>query len=149
MSDPDHEVDPVGSPTGWVHPLFGTDPEVAREEAPGNAWRQRSEQVEHISPRWCVVTLASCYRLDLRDGTVVRTERAGPDRVAVDLRLVPHNTLPGDGAPVRLWAVLDCRLAEPMVLLLDLVGDGRHATFRVTTPVVAIRPDPGPGEPPA
>lgn len=149
MSDSDHESDPVDSPIGWVHPMFGSDPELAREDAPGNVCRQRSERIERTSPRWCISTLASCYRLDLRDGTVVRTERGGPDRVAVDLGLVPHNQLPGDGTPVRLWAVLDCRLAEPMVLLLDLAGDGRHATFRVTTPVVAIHPAPGPDEPSA
>lgn len=145
--DPGGETVPVESPLGWVYPVWYADGE--RVNAPGLAWRRRSERIERTSLVWTVRTRASCYRLDLREGTVVRTELQGGDRAAVDQGLVAHGRLRGDAVPVQLWAVLDCRRGEPMVLLLDLAGDGRRGTCRVTTAVVAIDPEAGHGERPA
>jgi hypothetical protein len=131
---------------GWVHCTFWATGDLAADDAPGLRWRHWSERVERTSTVWTVRTLASRYRLDLREGTFVRTELQGGDCVAVESGMVPRNELPGDATPVRLWAVLDCRVNEPMVLMIDLVGDGRRGTFRVTTPVAAIHPGPGDDE---
>lgn len=136
----------VRSPSGWVHPVLYSHLEPDDRSAPGAAWRHRSQQIEQVSRHWSVRTLASRYRLNLAAGTVSRLELDEADRAAVDAGFVPHNLLTGDGDPLILLAVFDCRLEQPMVLLLDydldVNGQGKAGTIRVTTPVIAINAAP-------
>jgi hypothetical protein len=129
-----------------VHPDLYAHVDPDDRSAPGTGWRDRSQQIEQVSRHWSVHTLASRYRLDLAAGTVTRLELEEADRVAVDAGFVPHNLLTGDGEPLVLLAVLDCRIERPMVLLLDydraVNGPGRAGTIRITTPVLAISPAP-------
>jgi hypothetical protein len=125
-----------------VHPDLYAQVGPDDRGAPGTGWREWSQRIEQVSRHWSVRTLASRYRLDLAAGTATRLELDEVDRVAVEAGFVPHNLLTGDGEPLGLLAVLDCRVEQPMVLLLDydrdVNGPGRAGTIRVTTPVIAI-----------
>ena len=75
--------------------------------------------------RWLVTTQESEYGLAIRNGRVTR-------------RPVIGDPLRADGDWVPLLGVLDLEPGRPMVLLLDVRGEGQP-TIRISTPVVRIR----------
>ena len=75
--------------------------------------------------QWVVTTDESEYTLDIGHGLVRR-------------RPVTGDHLRADGDWVPLLAVFDLEVGRPMVLLLDVRGDGRP-TFRFSTRVVRIQ----------
>ena len=77
------------------------------------------------SVRWLVTTGESEYTLDMLHGLLKRRPITGAQ-------------LRADGDWVPLLAVLALEVGLPMVLLLDVRGDGRP-TIRVSTRVVRIR----------
>ena len=75
--------------------------------------------------RWLVTTRESEYTLDVLHGLLKR-------------RPITGGRLRADGDWVPLLAVLALEVGRPMVLRLDVRGDGRP-TIRVSTRVVRIR----------
>lgn len=91
----------------------------------------------HHPLQWEVETISAFYRIDMRDGLIVRTRKAIPAHAdwpeASLLRL--------DGDCMSLLAIFLCQPGVGMEVLIQLRDDGVQ-TIRQTTPVVAIRPVP-------
>lgn len=88
--------------------------------------------------RWHVLTETALYELDLHVNRMVRHRRPEPGSL-FGLSAPQVASLRGDGQPVALLAVIRCALGEPMLLALDLRGDG-ILTLRETTTVLRIEP---------
>ncbi len=89
---------------------------------------------------WVVTTLTSCYLLDLDAREITRQPGGGnPGPYGWDSGPPEIASLRRDREAVPVHAVAHCHLGEPLVLLLDLRGDG-VVTIRRSTQVVAIDP---------
>lgn len=81
--------------------------------------------------RWRVHTEASVHELDLDARVWIRHPRTNATPVTGTGPLA-INVFESDGTPVPLTEVLVCRLGHPMLLLVDLAGDGVPSRTRST-----------------
>ncbi len=102
----------------------------------------RAQLTDHDTGRWFVTTLTSRYLIDLDHHQVVRTPGLGdPGRFGWDSGPPTVAALRRDGDVVLLHSLAHCHLGEPLVVFLDLRGDG-IVTIRQSTQVVSIEPGP-------
>jgi len=79
------------------------------------------------STRWCVRTESSRYLLDLAERYIVRFPGSTGSQLRRDLN------------PIPFVEIACCEVGTPLVLVLDLRGDG-CLTIRETTRVLSIHP---------
>lgn len=89
--------------------------------------------------RWRVWTESSCYLIDLKERWIIRERGAGVGPLPDLPPLAEASTLRRDGDQIPLLEMYQLEIGKPMIMLLDVRGDG-VSTVRTTTYVRGMEP---------
>lgn len=117
----------------WAHSVYDATVRVVAFAREGLLMLDDS-----ASGKWEVVTWSSTYLLDLDARTITRAPDSGTGDPTGG-GPVGHTRMRQDHLPVPLVRIERCQSGQPMVLTVDVRGDG-VLTRRWSTPVASIRP---------